>query len=106
MSAPPPSDPLTALAVGLAEIRGELSTGLAEIKGELSLLRQSDAQTNQILVAHTAQLAEQDRQLAELRQGQAAAEEVRQADRRRLQAVAAVAGVLAAGATVVQFVRP
>ncbi|MFD8596956.1 hypothetical protein ACFV1L_18340 [Kitasatospora sp. NPDC059646] len=89
----------------MTALRGEVSTGLAEIKGELALLRQSDSQTGQTLAAHSAQLAEHDQRIAELRQAQAAEAEVRRVDHRRLQAAAAVVGIVAAAAAVVPIVR-
>ncbi|MEV7358218.1 hypothetical protein [Kitasatospora sp. NPDC091276] len=103
MTSPP--DPLRELAVGLAELRGDVGTGLAEIKGSLALLRQSDSHTGQTIADHSAQLADHDRRISDGERERAAAGEVRQADRRRLQALAGLAGVAAAVAAVVPIVN-
>jgi hypothetical protein len=105
-----PADSFTTMAVNLAELRGELTTGLAEISGTLRLLQQSDRHTGQTLSDHSATLADHERRLVEGERARAAAEEVRQSDRRRVQLVSAVvgivAGLLTALVTVLAVLRP
>jgi hypothetical protein len=94
----------------MAELRGDFGTGIAEIKGTLELLRQSDSHTGQTVADHGAQLADHERRLVEGERERAGAEEVRRADRRRVQMVSAVVGIasglLAAVVTVLAVIRP
>ncbi|MER5355707.1 hypothetical protein ABT093_35960 [Kitasatospora sp. NPDC002551] len=122
--ADPPTDPqaaLTALAVALADLRGDVGTGLAgirgdvgtgfaEVRGVLDVLRQSDSHTGQTLTDHTATLADHERRLVDGERARAGAEEVRTHDRRRVAMVSAVvgiaAGVLTALVTALALIRP
>jgi multidrug efflux pump subunit AcrA (membrane-fusion protein) len=100
-----PQDPLSALAVGLAELRGEFGTGIAEIKGSLGLLVQQATYTDKRITDHDTALASLDRRTAELEHARAADEEVLQANRRRMQTVSALAGVAAVVAAVVPLIH-
>ncbi|MDX3214580.1 hypothetical protein PV318_03340 [Streptomyces sp. ME02-6991-2B] len=60
---PPPADPV-AVAVALADLRGDLGTGLAEIKGSLALLVQRAGQTDQAIADQRDDLDAVDARLA------------------------------------------
>ncbi|MFE2407140.1 hypothetical protein ACFXDE_02215 [Kitasatospora sp. NPDC059408] len=96
----PAGDPQAALAVAVAELRGAVSTGFAETKGSLSLLVQRAGQVDEQLKTQASEIDDHDRRLDRLERRVAADEEVRQADRRRMQLLSLVAGLVVAIATV------
>ncbi|MFD0408636.1 hypothetical protein [Kitasatospora sp. NPDC127116] len=99
MTSPPDST-----ALELERLRGAVSTGFAEVKGGLSLMVQRAGQTDQQLRDHSGQLSEHDQRIDSLERDRAASEEVRRSDRRRTQALSALAGAAAAAAAVIPLV--
>ncbi|MFG2225399.1 hypothetical protein [Streptomyces sp. NPDC048644] len=84
----PQQEPQAAVAVELAQLRGEIATGLAEIKGSLAVMASRSERTERDV---TALRTDTETELAELR----ATVEVLQRGRWPLPAVGALTGLAA-----------